>query len=195
MTLASPEEVYLETPESGRLIHILALGVDLGGEVLHVGLDEVEDVPPVHDREEVVEEEAEAGIELGHLGRLLVELGNDLRCQGGHHVQDVVVELLGEPGGRFARIRSSGFRQKLRPGFTEVSPVFPWGVESICSGEVLHHRLYHQLEEEPGAVSHRLPGGVPADDRYRVVRMVVRVVARMIVRMTVIEEELWCPCR
>ena len=102
---------------------------------LHVCADEGEDEAAVHDAEQVVQEECQARVQSVHLPPevRLVVLGDDLPREGGDHVHDVVVELLGEPP-------------------------LPGRGERAGGGQVLHHCLDHQLEVEPGAVQQPLPG-------------------------------------
>ena len=102
---------------------------------LHVCADEGEDEAAVHDAEQVVQEEGQARVQSVHLPPevRLVVLGDDLPREGGDHVHDVVVKLLGEPP-------------------------LPGRGECTGGGQVLHHRLDHQLEVEPGAVQQPLPG-------------------------------------
>ena len=87
-------------------------------EVFHVGSNEGEDITTIHDREKVMEEKGQTGIQLNHLflniittvktassykkkcslHLLFCVLGENFTGEAGHHVQDVIIELFREPG-------------------------------------------------------------------------------------------------
>ena len=77
-----------------------------------------------------MEEETKTGVQLEDLGRLLLVLGDNLPGQGGHHVQDVIVELLRESGNLNPCLKSSMSRHTLgRFIFHKITDV----VLSICN--------------------------------------------------------------